>query len=231
MRYKIITIAVVFACMIASQVFAHDAEIVIEVDDPSDQVEVTVEKTQKETGHDQDAVRLGIVAGSEMSEILFNDHHEFQVEFNEHILPGFYAEVLIGHIGLGTTALARFSKTTSIYPGVDYEWNLSWIGTLDLRYHFFEQSFLDPFVEGGLGCAGSVDLPEYTEDGEYADGGDLEALSIFVQIGGGLAVRLDRFHVGAKVMWRIYNDVPPVTQFQPIDVADFQVALFAGIGI
>ncbi len=56
-------------------------------------------------------------------------------------------------------------------------------------------------------------------------------LSLFTQVGGGLALRLDGMHVGAKMSWRLLNDPPPATRFEPYPLQSFRVDLFAGFSL
>jgi len=146
------------------------------------------------------------------------------------LLSGFYWEVLLDHVGFGMTCLADFQEMDSPYPQLDSLWYLDWVGSLDLRYHFFEDFWLDPFLEAGLGSAGRVDISAYEENGLPAVDSPLQ-LSLFGQVGGGLALRLSGVHFGARLLWRVGNETPPATQFQPYPLKSFRVDLFGGVSL
>ena len=174
--------------------------------------------------------RLGTSVGAE----LFNrpTFESIQREFDEgaNLLSGLYWEVLMDHVGLGMTYLVDFQSLASPYPELDYLWFMDWVGSFDLRYHFFEDFFLDPFLEAGLGSAGRVDISSYEEHGLSGVASPLE-LSVFGQVGGGLALRLSGLHVGARLLWRFFNELPPATQFQPYPLKGFRFDLFGGFSL
>lgn len=174
--------------------------------------------------------RLGTSVGAE----LFNRPtlESIQREFDEgaNLLSGLYWEVLMDHVGLGMTYLVDFQSLASPYPELDYLWFMDWVGSFDLRYHFFEDFFLDPFLEAGLGSAGRVDISSYEEHGLPGVDSPLE-LSVFGQVGGGLALRLSGLHVGARLLWRVFNQIPPATQFQPYPLKSFRFELFGGFSL
>lgn len=145
------------------------------------------------------------------------------------IIPGLYWEVLPdGRFGFGNTYLVKFNRVDSELEDLENEWYLDWIGSWDFRYHFFKKFLIDPFVEAGIGCAGRVEITDYEEYG-YADQyRDPLFLSLFAQIGGGLSIRLKPIHVGAKALYRFYNEIPPVTDFEPYPLKNFNFALFVG---
>ena len=127
--------------------------------------------------------------------------HWYTKSFDDqaNLIPGSYWEVLTGNLGFGMTYLAKFSRQESILAEIDYKWYLDWIGSADLRYHFLKGVPLDPFAEAGFGCAGRVEITHY---GEYDLGDERDPLhlSLFGQVGCGLALRLDPVHVGAKAL-------------------------------
>jgi len=113
---------------------------------------------------------------------------------------------------------------------MEYLWFVDWVGSFDLRYHFFEDFFLDPFLEAGLGSAGRVDISSYEENGLPGVEDPLE-LSVFGQAGGGLAFRLSGLHVGARLLYRFFNSVPPATDFQAYPLKGFRFDLFGGFSL
>ena len=146
------------------------------------------------------------------------------------LLSGFYWEVLMGHVGLGNTYLVDFNRTDSSYPQLGSLWYLDWVGSLDLRYHFLPDFFLDPFLEAGVGNAGRVDISSYGESGLPAPE-RLLGLSLFGQAGAGLAVRFSALHVGARLLWRFFNEPVPATQFEVYPLKNFRFDLFAGLSL
>lgn len=177
-----------------------------------------------------DSFRLGVSVGAEM--LNRPTYESILEEFDEqaNLLSGLYWEVLVDHVGFGMTYLADFQRLESPYPDLQYLWYLDWVGSLDLRYHFLRGFVLDPFLEAGVGSAGRVDISAYEEYGLPAVEDPLE-LSIFGQVGGGLALRLSGFHLGARLLWRVFNDVPPATQFQPYPLKSFRFDFFGGFSL
>jgi len=174
--------------------------------------------------------RLGVSVGAEL--LHRPTFESIRQEFDEgaNLLSGLYWEVLLDHVGFGMTYLVDFQSQESPYPQLDYLWFADWVGSFDLRYHFFEDFFLDPFLEAGLGSAGRVDISSYREHELPAAESPLE-LSIFGQVGGGLALRLSGLHVGARLLWRVFNEIPPATQFDPYPLKGFRFDLFGGFSL
>ena len=126
------------------------------------------------------------------------------------------------------TYLVDFIHVNSELPDLDYEWYFDWIGSWDFRYHILGNFAIDPFLEFGLGCAGRVDISNYEGNGDLRD--PLQ-LSLFTQGGGGAALRLDNFHIGGKLLYRISNSLVPATQFETYPLKNFQLAFFGGFSI
>jgi hypothetical protein len=177
-----------------------------------------------------ESFRLGGSAGTELLDrpTLASIRREFDEGTN--LLSGMYWEVLPGHLGFGMTYLVDFQKQASPYPGLDYLWFVDWVGSFDLRYHFVQDFFLDPFLEAGLGNAGRVDITSYEAHGLPGTENPLQ-LSVFAQVGGGLAFRLPGLHFGARLLWRPLNEVPPGTQFPPYPLKNFRADLFGGFSL
>jgi hypothetical protein len=177
-----------------------------------------------------ESFRLGTSVGAELL-----DRPTFEViqrEFDEgtNLLSGLYWEVLRDHLGFGMTYLVDFQRLDSPYPELEYLWFVDWVGSFDLRYHFFEDFFLDPFLEAGLGSAGRVDISSYEENGLPGVEDPLE-LSVFGQVGGGMAFRLSGLHLGARLLYRVFNNVPPATEFQAYPLKGFRFDLFGGFSL
>jgi hypothetical protein len=161
-----------------------------------------------------ESFRLGTSVGAELLDR--PTFESIQQEFDEgtNLLSGLYWEVLRDHLGFGMTYLVDFQRLDSPYPEMEYLWFVDWVGSFDLRYHFFEDFFLDPFLEAGLGSAGRVDISSYEENGLPGVEDPLQ-LSVFGQVGGGLAFRLSGLHLGARLLWRV-STCPAATSSSPI---------------
>lgn len=174
-----------------------------------------------------ESFRMGFSAGVE----LWNrpTYQDILMEFDSqaNLVPGWYWEVLIGNVGFGMSSLLKFERIPAALDGLNYLWYLDWIASWDLRYHFFRSFPLDPFLEAGFGSAGRVDITDYEEHGLPGIENPL-ALSLFGQVGGGLALRLHGIHAGARLLWRFLNGVPPATQFEPYPLKNFRFDLFGG---
>jgi hypothetical protein len=177
-----------------------------------------------------DSFRLGASVGAELLNRPTFESIREQFDEGANLLSGLYWEVLLDHLGFGMTYLVDFQSLASPYPQLDYLWFVDWVGSFDLRYHFLEDFLLDPFLEAGLGSAGRVDITCYEEHGLPEADSPLE-LSLFGQVGGGLAFRLSGLHLGARLLWRVFNEIPPATQFQPYPLKSFRFDLFGGFSL
>lgn len=173
-----------------------------------------------------DVFRMGATVGVDLAnrpkynEIL----REFDTQAN--IFPGFYWEVSISNLGFGMTYLTKFSPEIPPLNESEYESYLDWIGTWDFRYHFFRRSLLDPFVEAGIGNAGRVQILK--SEMEWVENDPIE-LSIFGQIGAGLALRLPGgLHFGGRLDYRFINSSVPATSFKPYPLKNFRFDFFGG---
>jgi hypothetical protein len=175
-----------------------------------------------------DDFRLGFQSGVEL--LNRPDYDALKKEFDNqaNIMPGLYWEVIPDNVGFGMTYLARFSRQESTLPEINNEWYLDWIGSFDFRYHFMRYFLLDPFAEAGFGCAGRVDITSYGSDALAEERNPMN-LSLFGQVGGGIALRLRGLHVGAKALYRFYNQPPPATQFDEYPLKNFHFSLFGGL--
>jgi hypothetical protein len=174
-----------------------------------------------------DEFRLGGIGGIE----LVNSFHrnDLQKEFDNEIVvyPGLYWEYLPGNLGIGMTYLLKFNRQASSLQDIDYTWYFDWIGTLDARYHFLSESFLDPFIEAGIGNAGRVDMTSY---GPQSEGERDELLmSLFGQMGGGVAFHFKEMHLGVKMLYRFLNRPVPAARFDTYPLKNFHVSFFGGV--
>ncbi len=97
---------------------------------------------------------------------------------------------------------------------------LDWQGQLFMRYHLFgAQSFLDPFIEAGIGNAGSVRLQ---------DGDELKmSLYPFLSAGGNLVFH-GGFYAGMRWSWKLDQWTVPGTVIPLQDFAGHQVSFTVG---
>lgn len=172
--------------------------------------------------------RIGGIGAMELMNNPINEENRQEFDGEVAIIPGMYWEVLFGQFGFGMTYLVDFTHISSELPGLQYEWYLDWIGSWDFRYHILGNFAIDPFLEFGLGSAGRVDISDYEGNDELRD--PLQ-LSLFTQGGGGVALRLDNFHIGGKLLYRISNSPVPATQFETYPLKNFQLAFFGGFSI
>lgn len=176
-----------------------------------------------------DHTRIGFISGVEFAERPDYDSIVERYHAGDGLIPGFYWEVIPHHLGYGMTCQLVFDRQDSTVAELPYQWYLDWIATWDFRFHPFRWSFLDPFVELGLGSAGKVEITDYDEYGVEppSDRNPLH-LSLFGQVGWGLGFRLGALNLGARMVYRFFNDPPPATQYEPYPLTDFHVDLFVG---
>jgi hypothetical protein len=115
---------------------------------------------------------------------------------------GFGWEVVPRHTGIGGDYLVNFFNDDS------GDWWLDWNGqALYASYHIFGgKAFLDPFVDGGIGCAGRVFLR-----GSGGTDSDALAISLYPFVSAGASLRLDGLRIGAKLSYAIWESAIPVT--------------------
>jgi hypothetical protein len=174
-----------------------------------------------------DEFRLGGIGGIELVNSF--DKSDLQKEFDSRVVvyPGFYWEYIPGNLGIGMTYLVKFNRQVSTLPDRDYTWYFDWIGTLDARYHFLSESFLDPFIEAGIGNAGRVDMTSYGPGSEGMR--DELLMSLFGQMGGGVAFHFKEMHLGVKMLYRFLNQPIPATDFGTYPLKNFHVSFFGGV--
>ena len=152
-----------------------------------------------------------------------------EFDHRANLIPGLYWEYVPRNLGFGMTALLDLSRSDAAAPVYEELW-LDWISSLDLRYHFLgSQAFLDPFIEAGFGAAGRSNITDYEALGVGANDCSPTNMSLFGQVGAGLAIKLSIFHVGAKADWRFWNGAVPGTTYDPYPLKSVSVALFGGL--
>jgi hypothetical protein len=174
--------------------------------------------------------RLGLAAGLELPARPSCEELIGGYRAGTNVMPGFYWETIPGQLGCGLTCLFRFDREPSALPELAYRWSTEWIASWDFRFHLFRWSFLDPFLELGFGGAGRVDTTDYQSAGLSREQlADPMLLSLFGQAGWGLGVRMGSLRVGARMLYRFFNDPPPNTAFRPYPLEPFHFDLMAGI--
>jgi len=138
---------------------------------------------------------------------------------------GFGWEVIMGRIGLGGSYAVAFSQNSQ--SGWWLDWNAPAIYT---SFHVLgPRSFIDPFVNVGIGCAGRIYLgPMASFDGRPGEG---LALTIFPFVSAGAALVFDGFHIGAKLGYTLGQGAVPVTVIPAYPLGRFQATAFAGFSI
>lgn len=136
-------------------------------------------------------------------------------------LVGFGWEVVMGHIGVGGAYAADFSEEPAS------AWWLDWNGqAVYASYHILgSRSFVDPFVDAGLGCAGRVYL---------GPGGEPDArlcLTLYPFASAGAALELDGLRIGAKLSYALSQSAIPATTIPGYPLGRFQAYAFAGLSI
>jgi len=176
-----------------------------------------------------ESVRLGIIGTEEMtkgSEAATESSLLQATRFH-----GLYWEVIVNHVGFGMTTTARFTEVPTTDPALAPSLFLfDWLGGFDVRYHFTDRSVFDPFLEGQIGCAGRVDATDYAEKG-FEDPGSsrMKYLSLYGQVGAGIAFRFHQFHIGVKMDYRFDNDSIVGTDIAAYPLSKFSSGVFGGL--
>ncbi len=175
-----------------------------------------------------ESYRMGVAVAAELAgDVTCKDFFKHVID-SPVVFPGLYWEVMFDHLGLGMTYFGKFNRIGDEETGC--EWQFDWIGSLDLRYHFTKEDFLDPFVEFGLGCAGRVEFPAAgSHSDREAYRRNLQFLSLFFQAGGGIAFRFDSLHAGLRLLYRIMNEPVPGTVYEVYPLYRLQSVVFAGV--
>jgi hypothetical protein len=136
-------------------------------------------------------------------------------------LVGLGWEVVMDHVGLGGVYTVDFSEEAGS------AWWLDWDAqAIYLSYHILGAgSFVDPFVDAGLGCAGRV----FLGPGESAS--ERLSLTVYPFASAGAALELEGFRIGAKLSYALSQSAIPATSIPGYPLGRFQVSAFAGVSI
>ena len=143
-------------------------------------------------------------------------------ERQQDIVWGFGWEVIFHRMGIGGDYFVNF------FQGQKEEWWFDWVSqSLYLSYHFFGGgAFIDPFFEVGVGCAGRSAMEE-----DVPKGKDQLYLSLYPQVGAGLALDFSGFLTGIKLAYIPTVSPPPGTHYQNFPLDNFLVTVFAGAAL
>jgi hypothetical protein len=135
---------------------------------------------------------------------------------------GFGWEVIRRHVGFGGEYLVDFFQDSGT------QWWLDWYGQpFFISFHVFDaRSFIDPFIQLGVGCAGRVLLERWA-----APATENLFISIMPCLSAGLNLDLDGFLLGAKVTWAPFLTPPPATHFENVPLGTIQCTLTAGLAL
>jgi len=134
---------------------------------------------------------------------------------------GFGWEVLFGNVGIGGAYAVVFNQDAASNWWLDWETQ-----PVYASYHLLgAKSFIDPFVDAGLGCAGSICL------GPSENAGEGLALTIYPFVSAGATLELNGLRLGAKLSYALGQSAIPVTTIPEYPLGRFQLSVFAGISI
>ncbi len=172
------------------------------------------------TAFAQTRVDLDAVIGKDFSGPPSLDQAERALEADSPFL-GLGWEVLMGHLGLGESVLVDFNENP---PS---NWWLDWDAqALFISYHILgPKTFIDPFVNAGLGCAGRVFL------GPGSSSEDRLLLTLYPFVGAGAALVLDGLHLGAKLSYALDRSPIPATAIPGYPLGRFQAQVFVGFSL
>jgi hypothetical protein len=141
-------------------------------------------------------------------------------------LLGFGWEVVMGHVGIGGSYAVDFNEP------LPAEWRLDWNAqAIYASYHILgSRSFLDPFVDAGLGCAGRVYLGP-KDSAAASPMADKLALTVYPFVSAGAAIFLDGFRLGAKLSYALDESAIPATAIPAYPLGRFQATAFAGLSL
>ena len=135
-------------------------------------------------------------------------------------------EVIVNHFGFGGDYMVSFHQDAG------ERWWLDWNApALFLSFHpLGGKSFLDPFLQAGVGSSGRVFLAPQPVSAGPGPGQDL-SLSLFPFVGAGLALNLEGLLLSAKAVYTPYASQVPVTDIPAYPMGKFQVTLSAGVSL
>ncbi len=134
---------------------------------------------------------------------------------------GYGWDVVFDHIGVGGEYSVVFDQDA---PS---DWWLDWeTQPIYASYHIFRpRFFIDPFVDAGIGCAGSICL------GPSSQAGQGLALTLYPFVSAGAALELNGLRLGAKLSYDLGQSAIPVTDIAEYPLGRFQVSVFAGFSL
>jgi hypothetical protein len=127
---------------------------------------------------------------------------------------GLDTETIHSQTGTGMDALVNFYTDDQEFSILD------WQGQLFMRYHLIgARSFLDPYIEAGIGNAGTVRL---------GDGEELQmSLYPFISAGGHIVFH-EGFYAGMRWSCRLDEWIIPGTVIPQPELAQYQVSFNVG---
>lgn len=191
--------------------------------------------------------RFGYYSGFDLSAIPETlDIPQIVPDSPTEMYSGLYWELIFDKFGFGMTSFINSFYTEESSSEDGREWWIDWIATLDFKYHFFgNESFIDPFAEFALGCAGRNKLQykdklisgwdisgetwEYIQD-PYIDRQEysLTSFSMLGQIGIGCAIKYQRLYLGIKGTARLNNDGILYDEFFTYPLRKYHLSLYTG---
>jgi hypothetical protein len=134
--------------------------------------------------------------------------------------------VIINRFGFGGDYMVSF------FQDAGEQWWLDWYApALFVSFHpLGGKSFLDPFLQVGVGSSGRVFLEPQPVSMGPGPGQDL-SLSLFPFVGAGLALNLDGFLLSVKAVYTPYTSPAPVTDIPAYPMGKFQVTMSGGVSI
>ena len=139
-------------------------------------------------------------------------------------LGGIGVEVVFDNIGIGVTALASFEETSPDY------WFVDWDGRLFMSYHFRDRrAFFDPFIQGGVGSAGEVEIDSNV--GMTGDECETKrvAVAIYPYMGAGAGLHFrGGLYASGQFNWRPTGAGIPCTNLDYPDLDEFEAVFAVG---
>jgi hypothetical protein len=146
---------------------------------------------------------------------------------------GYGWEFIVNYVGIGGNYLLDFYRDTN------KKWSLDWLGELIFVsvHPFGAGSFVDPFVQLGIGSAGSVymgndymerDTEYETVDPEYQLTLQRLTVGLFPFVSAGAALNLSGLIFGAKLTYIPIITSPAISDCDAYPLKNFQFAVFIG---
>lgn len=142
-------------------------------------------------------------------------------------LGGLGAEIVFHHLGFGTSVMAYFQEED---PD---QWLVDWDLRTYMSYHFFgSRSFLDPFMQAGIGAAGEVGISgSVCNESNYTEVNRV-AIAVYPYIGGGVGLHFrGGMYMSGQFNWRPVAGQLPCTTIDYPDFNEFEVVLALGVAL